>query len=89
MSLVQTWLDAELANGKTQRQAMLDMNKATGYKVDHTTVFRWRAGAMNPDDPSGRSPKPKAREYMLRIAIPAVIKGISKKQAEQLVEALL
>lgn len=87
MSLIEKWLEAELNAGKTQRKAMDDMNRALGTKVDHTQIFRWKAGAASADDPNGRSPRPLVREYMLRIAVPYVLKGLKKKDIDLVVES--
>lgn len=79
--LCNTWLQSELAGGKTQQQAMEDLNRATGYKADYVQVLRWRNGE--------RSPRPVVREYMLRLAIPHVIGGLTKSQVSALVDALV
>ena len=80
MSLTDTFVEAELAAGKSHKQLMDDLSKATGYTVGHSTLSRWRHRHRNPE--------PAPRQYMLRKAIPHVIKGITPKQVEALVEAL-
>lgn len=81
MSLAKTWLAAELAAGKTRIKAMEDLNKATGYRANHVQVYRWLNGE--------RDPRAEVRQYMLAIAIPHVIKGISDKQVKYLSEVLV
>ncbi len=80
MSLTDTFLEAEYEKGKTQKQILADMSKATGYNVGYSTISRWRHRTRNPE--------PAPRMYMMKIAIPHAIKGLTKKQVETLVEAL-
>ena len=81
MSLTDTWLEAETSAGKSQQQAMADMNKATGYKVNYVQILRWRNGE--------RSPRPKARAYLLKKALPYLFAKPGKRDLMELVNALL
>lgn len=80
MSLAETYMAAQLEAGKTPKEALEELAKATGYTANHSTISRWKHRHRNPE--------PAPRMFMMKVAIPHVIKGITPKQVEALVEAL-
>lgn len=80
MSLAETYMAAQLEAGKTQKESLDAISRATGYNVGYSTISRWKHRHRNPE--------PAPRIFMMKIAIPHVIKGLTKKQIEELTEAL-
>lgn len=66
MTLAATFLEAELANGKTTAKILDELKAATGYACDHSTLYRWKNGERNP--------RPEVRRYMLKRALPHLLR---------------
>jgi hypothetical protein len=85
MSLCTTFIEAELNAGKTTAKIIKELSEATGYAVDHSTLFRWKSGERNP--------RPEVRRIMLRKALPYLLGQSGARPTgatlRDLVEALL
>lgn len=84
MTLAATYVESEMALGKKTNQIITELSKATGYKIDHSTLFRWKNGERNP--------RPEVRAYMLKKALPYALARHAERSSAgltPLVEALL
>jgi hypothetical protein len=70
-NLARMWQLAVRANGKTLKQAIAEMNAATGRRYSYVRVWEWVKGrARVPLD---------ARPHMLEVALPFILKCVAVK----------
>lgn len=86
-TLVHTWLDHELASGKTKAEAVRALNSALGTQYKQNRLYEWLDGK--------HEPQRDVRVWMLTMCLPALLTeiGLSKKltakQLSELVEKLI
>lgn len=74
MNLATTFMEAELAKGKTTVKIIAELAEATGYSCNPSTMYRWRNGERNPG--------PEVRRYMLKRVLPYLVaQGLPKADA--------
>jgi hypothetical protein len=64
-TLIESWLAAEYAAGRTKTEATAALNKATGMRYNLTRILQWEKGER--DVPA------KARRHLIRVALRHVL----------------
>ena len=85
-SLVHTWLEHELASGKTKAEAVRALNSALGTQHKQNRLYEWLDGK--------HEPQRDARVLMLTVCLPPLLtqlelgKNLTAKQVRDLAEKL-
>lgn len=85
-TIVHTWLDHELASGKTKAEALRALNSALGTAYQQNRLYEWLNGK--------HEPQRDARILMLTVCLPSLLthlglgKKLTAKQVRDLADKL-
>ena len=82
-TIVHSWLELKIAEGKTKAAALRELNSALGTKHQQGRIYEWLSGKF--------SPERATRVYMLVEVLPTLFAEtgkLTKKQLHALAESL-
>jgi hypothetical protein len=74
-SLVDLWLQSEMAEGHDTQAAFARLNAAVGKRYDYRRAWEWRTSRRQIPSP--------ARRYMLRASLPYALKCVGVKLSDE------